>query len=109
METQQNEWHLGTDAARNVMDHMIHTRPSGIRVSKLNHIPSLVALAQIPLIGPWGRRLSPREAANAQSFSQDFILHEKPSIAFKQLGNSVNVLVVAKILKSFENLVIKGN
>ena len=110
METQQKlEWHLGTDAARNVMDHMIHTRPSGIRVSKLNHIPSLVALAQIPLIGPWGRRLSPREAANAQSFSQDFILHEKPSIAFKQLGNSVNVLVVAKILKSFENLVIEGD
>ena len=107
METQQKlEWHLGEGASRDLMDHMIHTRPSGIRVSKLNYIPALVAMAQIPLIGPWGRRLSPREAANAQSFGRDFILHEKPNIAFKQLGNSVNVVVVAKILKKFETLVI---
>ena len=103
---QKFEWHLGADADRDVMSHMIHSRPSGIRVSKMNRIPALVAMAQIPIIGPWRRRLSPREAANAQSFDQDFELDDRPGVAFKQLGNSVNVSVVARILRGFEKLVI---
>lgn len=101
---QKFEWHVGPHADRNIMNHMIHSRPSGIRVSRMDRIPALVAMAQIPIIGPWGRRLSPREAANAQSFPSDFILDERDGVAFKQLGNSVNVNVVAKILKGIEDL-----
>lgn len=101
---QKFEWHVGVDPFKDVMSHMIHSRPSGIRVSKMDRIPTLVAMAQIPIIGPWGRRLSPREAANAQSFGQDFVLDKRDSVAFKQLGNSVNVSVVARILKGFEDL-----
>lgn len=96
---QKFEWHVGSEKSRDVMDYMIHTRPSGIRVSRLNRIPALVAIAQIPIIGPWGRRISPREAANAQSFSSDFKPHDKAAIAFRQLGNSVNVVVIEEVVK----------
>ena len=95
---QKLEWHVGPSSSKEIMSHMIHTRPSGIRVSKLNRIPALVAIAQIPIIGPWGRRITPREGANAQSFPDDFRLHPKRSVAFRQLGNSVNVIVVREII-----------
>ena len=101
---QKFEWHAGKSANRNVMKHMIHSRPSGIRVSKMDRIPALVAMAQTPIIGPWGRKLTIREAARAQSFRDDFQLHEKESIAFKQLGNSVNVEVVQRIMIEIEKI-----
>jgi len=102
---QKFEWHVGVDADRDLMSHMIHLRPSGIRVSRLDWIPALVAMAQIPIIGPWNRRLSVREAANSQSFPKEFMIHRSASEAYKQLGNSVNVEVVAGILENmFETL-----
>ena len=61
-----------------------------------------MAIAQIPIIGPWKRRITPREAANAQSFSDGFLLHKKDSVAYKQLGNSVNVEVVRRIMQKIE-------
>ena len=87
-----------------IMKWMIHLRPSGIRVSKLDHIPALVAISQIPIIGPWGRKLTPREAANAQSFDPEYKLSKTDSIAYKQLGNSVNVDVVRRILSEILKL-----
>tara|TARA_B100001250_G_scaffold119616_1_gene101543 strand:+ start:373 stop:1698 length:1326 start_codon:yes stop_codon:yes gene_type:complete len=103
--TQQKfEWHVGSVDDPDLMDYMIHLRPSGIRVSKMNWIPSLVAMAQIPIIGPWGRRITPREAANAQSFPPEFPLHPTDGVAFRQLGNSVNVEVVRRIIQSIEKL-----
>ena len=96
---QKFEWHVGESESRNLLDYMIHLRPSGIRVSKLDRIPALVAISQIPIIGPWGRKLTPREAANAQSFKQEFVLHEKDAYAYKQLGNTVNVEVVKLIVE----------
>ena len=105
---QKLEWHVGKDATSeeqyDIMKWMIHLRPSGIRVSKLDHIPALVAIAQIPIIGPWGRRITPREAANAQSFNPDFKLHESDSVAYRQLGNSVNVEVVRAIFNEILKL-----
>ena len=35
------------------------------------------------------------------------MLDERSGVAFKQLGNSVNVSVVARILRGFEKLVIE--
>jgi DNA (cytosine-5)-methyltransferase 1 len=105
---QKLEWHVGKDAKSeeqyDIMKWMIHLRPSGIRVSKLDHIPALVAIAQIPIIGPWGRKITPREAANAQSFKPDFEFHKSDSIAYKQLGNSVNVEVVRAVFNEILKL-----
>ena len=105
---QKLEWHVGDavkdDKDYDIMKWMIHLRPSGIRVSKLDHIPALVAISQIPIIGPWGRKLIPREAANAQSFDPGYKLSKTDSIAYKQLGNSVNVDVVRRILSEILKL-----
>ena len=101
---QKFEWHVGSQGSRDVLDYMVHLRPSGIRVSRLDKIPALVAMAQIPIIGPWGRRITPREAARAQSFSDDFRLHDNPGVAFKQLGNSVNVEIVRMIMKEIDRI-----
>lgn len=110
---QKLEWHVG-GAAKNDQDYdimrwMIQLRPSGIRVSKLNHIPTLVAISQIPIIGPWGRMLTPREVANAQSFNDDYKLHVNDTVSYKQLGNSINVEVVRAIFMEILKLEITPN
>lgn len=43
------------------------------------------------------RRLSPRECARLQGFPEDFIIHPRPSQAYKQFGNSVSVNVLVAI------------
>lgn len=73
-------------------------RPSGIRVSRTNYSPALVAMTQIVYVGHLKRKLSPREVARLQSFSDDFILSDSMNKAYKQFGNSVNVEVVENIL-----------
>jgi len=107
---QKLEWHVGsavkTDQDYDIMKWMIQLRPSGIRVSKLDHIPALVAISQIPIIGPWGRMLTPREVANAQSFNDDYKLDVNDKISYKQLGNSINVEVVRAIFMQILKLEI---
>jgi len=52
------------------------------------------------------RRITPRECARLQGFSDDFILHPLDSCAYHQLGNSVSVPVVSAI---FEDLIENGS
>ncbi len=47
------------------------------------------------------RKLTPRECARMQGFNEEFIIHEKENIAYKQFGNSVSVPVLREI---FENV-----
>ena len=56
--------------------------------------PALVAIGQIPVIGPRRRRLTVREAARLQSFPEDFIPNPNTAQAYKQFGNAVNVEVI---------------
>jgi site-specific DNA-cytosine methylase len=42
--------------------------------------------------------LTPNETKKLQSFPDDFILPSQNNIALKQLGNSVNVEVIKKII-----------
>lgn len=44
------------------------------------------------------RKLSPRECARLQGFPDDFILAEKDTVAYKQLGNAVVVDVLQQII-----------
>jgi len=46
------------------------------------------------------RKLTPRECARMQGFPEDFELHPKANIAYKQLGNSVSVPVIKSIFKN---------
>lgn len=100
------EWQAGTQI-KSVFEGFIQMRPSGVRVSKPEKFPALVAMAQIPIIGKLKRRLTPRECANIQSFPKKYKLHKNDKVAYKQLGNSVNVQVVRSIWDSLlkQNLV----
>jgi DNA (cytosine-5)-methyltransferase 1 len=87
------EWQAGTSIT-SVWDGIIQFRPSGIRVKRPSEFPALVAMVHVPILGWEKRRITPREAANLQSFPQNFIINATPQQAFKQFGNSVNVEVV---------------
>lgn len=94
------EWNCGTDVT-DIRDCLIQIRQSGIRAKRPTFYPSLVAIVNTPII--WDknkghfRRITPREAANLQSFHGGFKFQGTDAIQYKQLGNSVNVRVL-KIL-----------
>jgi site-specific DNA-cytosine methylase len=80
-------------------------RGSGIRVKRLDYIPTLVAMSMIPVYGPESRKLSPKELLRLQSFPDTFEYNEK--YIYKQVGNAVNVKIIekcARFLTLNENL-----
>jgi DNA (cytosine-5)-methyltransferase 1 len=104
------EWQVGPIKPNDsIFNYFIQIRQSGIRVKKAEYFPTLVAMTQTPIYGKEKRHITPRECARLQSFPNTFILpHEmlekiesedkhfrKPplpdQVAYKQLGNSVNV------------------
>lgn len=92
------EWQAG-DSIDTIWDAFIQFRPSGIRVKRPDAFPALVAMVQIPIIGKYKRRLTPREAARLQSFPESFIPNPNDHQAYKQFGNAVNVNCVEFLAK----------
>lgn len=93
------EWQA-QDGARDLWRHVMHLRPSGIRVKQSTYVPALVAITQTSIVGPQRRRLTPREAARLQGLPDSFRLHPRDSVAYKQLGNGVNVGVVQHAVRT---------
>lgn len=93
------EWQA-QDSARDVYTCLIHLRPSGIRVKKMTYAPALVAMAQTPLIGPRGRKMTPIETAKLQNFPTEILRldHQADGVSYKQLGNAINVGVAKRVL-----------
>lgn len=89
------EWHVGK-AEKDIWKHIIQFRPSGLRVRKIEFFPALISMTdtQIPIIGPYKRRLTVDEARRLQSFPEDFKLLDKKTKSYKQLGNAINVDIV---------------
>jgi DNA (cytosine-5)-methyltransferase 1 len=87
------EWQAGdlleTDGMHTVL---WSARGSGIRVKRPNYIPTLVAMAMVPVYGPESRKLTARELLRLQSFPEDFQFNEKT--IYKQVGNAVNVKMI---------------
>ena len=89
------EWQAGDLKNNDGMDTVLWTpRGSGIRLKRLDYIPTLVDMSMIPIYGPKHRKLNPRELLRLQSFPDSFS-YDKNKI-FKQVGNSVNVKMIEK-------------
>ena len=104
------EWQAGDFLPDDGMDKVLWTaRGSGIRVKRPDYAPTLVALSQVPVYGPLGRRLTPRELLRLQSFPDSFEFEEKH--VYRQVGNAVNVKMVercARFLVMGEPLLEEG-
>jgi DNA (cytosine-5)-methyltransferase 1 len=87
------EWQAG-NSKPNLWDLVLQMRPSGLRVKRANYFPALVAMNQTSIIGKYKRKLSPQEAKRLQSFPDTFLFNVDDKIAYKQLGNSVNIDVI---------------
>jgi DNA (cytosine-5)-methyltransferase 1 len=89
------EWQTGPKEENDsIFNHFIQFRQSGIRVKKSKYFPTLVAMVQTPIYGKKMRYITPRECARLQSFPDSFKLHSNDKVAYKQLGNAVNVDVI---------------
>lgn len=96
------EWQAG-ERIGSIWEGVVQIRPSGYRVKAPTTLPALVAIVQTPIICKLKRRLSVRECANLQSFPQDFIMDVPDNIAYKQLGNSINVETLRRITEKLLN------
>lgn len=95
------EWQAGKKKeGDSIWNYFIQMRQSGIRVKKCDYFPTLVAIVQTPIYAKERRYITPRECARLQSFPDDFIMHAKDKIAYKQFGNAVNVDVVHFVINN---------
>lgn len=104
---QKFEWNCGEDIT-DIRNTIIQIRQSGIRVKRPTYFPALVAIVNTPIIYDKKlkhfRYLTPREAANLQSFSKKFKFIGTDQQKYKQLGNSVNVTILKKLGKKLFDL-----
>ena len=89
------EWQAGDFRPDDAMNKVLWTaRGSGIRVKRPDYAPTLVALSQVPVYGPLGRRLTARELLRLQSFPDSFRYEDRH--IYRQVGNAVNVTMVER-------------
>jgi DNA (cytosine-5)-methyltransferase 1 len=87
--------------ASSLWETVMHFRPSGIRAKRATYVPALVAITQTSIIGKFGRRLSPKEAASLQGLPDWYSFDGQSDAAtYKQLGNGVNVGVVWHVVRT---------
>lgn len=105
------EWNCGEDV-KDIKGSLIQIRQSGIRAKRPTFYPSLVAMVNTPII--WDnkkqhyRKITPREAANLQSFHGRYKFLGPDKTIYQQLGNSVNVRILKILGENLFSLAIKG-
>ena len=117
---QKLEWQVGSKpiktaikddlkrVKRRLNGRLIQFRPSGVRISKGNRHPALVAIGQVPVLGSFLRRPPWQTLAKLQSIPEEFAI-KNPKLfgdsaesgnsgePIKRLGNAVNVELVKVI------------
>lgn len=94
------EWQAG--GLGSVWDSFMTLRPSGLRCKRPTTVPAFTAMAQVPVIGPWRRRLSVQEGTQIQGMPPGFCLTGlvPDSKAWSLLGNSVHPGCVQAVLRA---------
>lgn len=94
------EWNCKGEE-RNLWQHVLQFRPSGLRVKRYTSAPALVAMTvtQIPILGPKKRFISRVEGLRLQGFSDSHALPTTRAAAFAALGNAVHVGVARAVAK----------
>jgi DNA (cytosine-5)-methyltransferase 1 len=103
---QKLEWNI-KGGSRNIWDHLIQFRASGVRIKRRNTAPSLVAMTdtQVPIVG-WQRRyMTPLECARLQNLDELNELPISSGKAFAALGNAVNSKVVEMVARELLKVV----
>jgi DNA (cytosine-5)-methyltransferase 1 len=95
------EWNCQGEK-RDLWEHVLQFRPSGLRVKRMTSSPALVAMTatQIPVVGPAHRFLTRVEGLRLQDFDDDHLLPLSRADAFRALGNAVHVGLVRAIAAS---------
>ncbi len=92
------EWNCKGET-RDLWEHVLQFRPSGLRTKRMQSIPALVSLTttQIPIIGPLRRYITRVEGLRLQGFPDTHRLPSERDAAFHALGNAVHVDVARAI------------
>jgi DNA (cytosine-5)-methyltransferase 1 len=92
------EWYCKGEV-RDLWEHVLQFRPSGLRAKRFTSAPALVAMTitQVPILGPKRRSLSRIEGLRLQGFPDSHQLPRSRSSAFAALGNAVHTGVVKAI------------
>jgi len=95
---QKLEWNI-KGGKRDIWEHVIQFRASGVRIKRRTTAPSLIAMTdtQVPIIGWQKRYMTPRECARLQSLDSLKSLPKSTTQAFHALGNAVNSDVVEMV------------
>ena len=100
---QKLEWNCKGER-RNLEEHILQFRASGVRVKRSTTAPALIAMTttQVPIIAREGRYMTVRECSRLQGMGDLEHLPQSPTPAYRALGNAVNADLVELVC---ENLV----
>lgn len=93
---QKLEWNCKGEP-RDLTEHILQFRASGIRVKRSNTAPALIAMTttQVPIIAAQERYMTVRECSRLQGLGELKHLPEAPTRAYRALGNAVNADLIA--------------